>query len=106
MSKSRQPLVTAVEAELQPAAQLELLVDLVQVGLDGALGDSQPLGDLLVAQAGADEPDDLDLTSREAAALPAGSLVTIGGRSSGNRGLPPKPDSPRVHLADALRENA
>src|SRR6266542_514310 len=36
-------LLAAIQAEPQAAAEMELLVDLVQVTLDGSLADSQPL---------------------------------------------------------------
>src|SRR3712207_2752351 len=43
----------------------ELGEDLADVELDGALGDEEPLGDLLVAQPPRDEPEHLDLPGRQ-----------------------------------------
>src|SRR5215475_428510 len=61
--RSDQALVPAVDDQLGATANLDLLVDAVQVGLDRALADVEPLGDLPVAQAGRGHAKDVDLAN-------------------------------------------
>src|SRR5262249_58578631 len=67
------PLVLAVEDQLHPAAQLELLVDAMQMGLHRPLGDIELLSDALAPQARGRPAHDLDLAGGEELADLAGS---------------------------------
>src|SRR5204862_4930091 len=58
-------LTACVEHELHAAIEPKLLVDVVQVNLDGAVGDLQSLGDLLVAEAGRHHVENIQLASRQ-----------------------------------------
>jgi len=50
---------------LGPAADLELTVDVVDVALDGALRDDQPIRDLLVGEARGNQAQHLQLALTE-----------------------------------------
>lgn len=46
---------------MRPSRYIELEADALQIGLDGALADVQPLGGLMVGVAGGDVGEDLNL---------------------------------------------
>ena len=58
-------VVQAIEGQLQPVADAQLVVDLAQIILDHLLGGSQLVGNLLVALALGDAGDDGHLLGRE-----------------------------------------
>ena len=65
---SDDPAFLRPEHELEAAVHLHLLVDVVQVNLDGALGNGEPLADDAVAQPLRHHLDDLGLARRQHAA--------------------------------------
>src|SRR5689334_14983018 len=87
--------------EFNPAGDVELAEDLVQVVLDGAGTDEQPTRDLPVGQALGGQPGDLRLLRREHSRSPGAARA---GPLAGGAQLGPGParESRRAHLVEHL----
>jgi hypothetical protein len=74
--------------EVGAVGEVELAIDVGQVGLDGAPGDVEPLGDLGVAHPVGDEVDDLEFPPAER--FPAAGRRGLAGPLGSHAGLAEK----------------
>ena len=106
-------MLAGVINEFDAAADVELLIDIVQVDLHRPFGDGHPLGNRPVAQPLGHEADDLALARAQGARSPLGDRLTglrlqqPTPRPCAKTGLEPQPAGMhRAHSVDEQRRNA